>query len=177
MYLSFDSKTQNILRKIIGTRFNYSLVVPLYIVKSIVSKVQNKLYDYLISIDSLFQKEIIDEKKDIEEKVVVYGNYINASTIEGESININNGDVIQNTFDYEKAATAFSKIYEAIKQDKISEDDREELLEEAKRIENLIVENKKTSRIKSALIGLKDFCLDISASLTASIIQKIYFPQ
>ena len=65
---------------------------------------------------------------------------------------------------------ALDEIKKSFNSEPINADDKESALELLDEINTKISQNKKPSVIKSALIGLKDFALNVGANVTAALI-------
>ena len=82
------------------------------------------------------------------------------ASVEGSVVATGNNNTVE--FTYEKANDAVSEIESAVEEDEI------EMLTE---IKEKIAAQKKSSIIKSALVGLKDFLIGVGASVAGAVIQ------
>lgn len=94
--------------------------------------------------------------------------------------NVVNGDISSSqivsgnnnitTFNFSDAYKSAIEIQESLEKENIDEEDKESALELLRDISAKIEQNKRPRMIKSALIGLRDFLLDVGANVTAALI-------
>ena len=156
----------------------YTLQIPSASVMSIIEKVKNAILDWTFKLeeggvvgDGMRFSE--DEKRaavSIPQTVNHYyvtTNVINAPS-EGMKIISGNESV---TFTYNTANDAVVEIEKAVSQEQLQDEDKDVVLEILSEIKEKISNEKKPGIIKALLIGLKDFLIDVGASVTAEIIQ------
>lgn len=146
-------------------------------VADVIEKVKNTVLEWTIRLetegilgeDMVFNDNEKETAKAIPQTVNnYYGNVINGSVDHSAVISGDNNVV---TFTFEKASQAVAEIESSINGETIAADDRETALEMLSDIKDKLVQQKKPSIIKSALIGLKDFLIGVSASATVALIQ------
>ena len=91
------------------------------------------------------------------------------ASVEGSVVATGNNNTVE--FTYEKANDAVSEIESAVEEDDISGEDKETAIEMLTEIKEKIAAQKKSSIIKSALVGLKDFLIGVGASVAGAVIQ------
>ena len=96
---------------------------------------------------------------------VVQGNAINSQVSSS-----GNNSIVSNPVDI---STVIDEIRKSIENEGISKEDKECALDLLKDISSKIEQGKKPGIIKSALVGLKDFVLDVGANVTAALIAGI----
>ena len=146
-------------------------------VADVVEKVKNTVLEWTIKLETegilgenmMFSDTEKETAKAIPQTVNnYYGNVINGSVDYSAVISGDNNAV---TFTIEKASQAVADIESSIKSETIAADDRETALEMLSDIKDKLSQQKKPSIIKSALIGLKDFLIGVSASATVALVQ------
>lgn len=141
----------------------------------IIESVKNTLLEWCIKLEKdgimgdefEFTNQEIEKAKGIPQQINYYGQVING--------NVNNSQVINgNTNSVDFKLNEFSAIVDEIKKsicrEQLNDDRKNEVFEFLEDIDCSIKQKKKPSIIKSALIGLKDFLINVGASITASII-------
>ena len=96
-----------------------------------------------------------------------YGTVVNGDVCKSQMISGNNNT---NTFNSSAVKDAANEIQESLKTETISEEDKANALELLEEISAKLEKNKKPGVIKAALIGLKDFLVDVGADVTAALI-------
>lgn len=92
---------------------------------------------------------------------------MNGDVCKSQMISGNNNT---NTFNSSAVKDAANEIQESLKTETISEEDKANALELLEEISAKLEKNKKPGVIKAALIGLKDFLVDVGADVTAALI-------
>ena len=146
-------------------------------VEDIIEKVKNTVLEWTIKLESegiLGENMVFSDTEKETAKAIpqtvnnYYGNVINGSVDHSAVISGDNNAV---TFTFEKASQAVAEIESSINGETIAADDRETALEMLSDIKDKLSQQKKPSIIKSALIGLKDFLIGVSASATVALVQ------
>ncbi|MBE6133286.1 MAG: ABC transporter substrate-binding protein [Erysipelotrichaceae bacterium] len=149
-------------------------------VADIVEKVKNALLEWTLKLE---EDGILGEglKFTLEEKNAASNIPQNVNNFYGTT-NIVNGDkntlkqVIKSNnsyvFNYDTAYSIVEEVQNKINEETIEKADKEKALEILSDIKESIKEKKKTSFIKTALIGLKDFLISVGAGITAALIQS-----
>ena len=158
----------------------YALMISAHRIKEVIEKVKDCLLQWTIRLDGAgvrgenmsFSREEAENAKMITASTVnhFYGNtnYMNG-TIDRSSVTIGDGNNV--VFNYDEYGEFLSKIKESLKQENLSQDDLDTTNEILNDIGKKIRTKKKEAIIKSALAGLKDFLINVGASVTAGLIQ------
>ena len=153
-----------------------ALVVSTHHLKDVVEQVKNCILEWTLRLE---QEGIIGEGMTFSEKETVsaqtvpqqinnyYGSVINGN-VSGSQVVSGNDNVV--TFNASAATAALDEIQKSFNSEPINTDDKESALELLDEINTKINQNKKPSVIKSALIGLKDFAINVGANVTAALI-------
>lgn len=101
-------------------------------------------------------------------------NYYYGSVIQGNASNsqISSGDKTKFILSVDSVKEALNTIRNQVNNEKIEREDKEQIYEMISDIDEKIQKNKKPGVIRSALIGLKDFCIQVGANVTAALIIK-----
>lgn len=154
----------------------FALSISSHLLLSIVEKVKNALLEWTIQLESegilgdnmKFNQEEKNIAKSIPQQINnYYGTVVNGDVCESQMISGNNNT---NTFNFSAVKDAANEIQESLKTETISEKDKANALELLEEISAKLEKNKKPGVIKAALIGLKDFLVDVGADVTAALI-------
>ena len=145
----------------------------------IVEKVKNTVLEWTIKLESeriigegmMFNSEEKENAKQIPQTINNYYGNTNVINAPLEHSVIVAGDKNTLSFTYEKASEMAAEIETALKNENLSVEDQETAMEMLSEIKEKISQQKKPSIIKSALIGLKEFLIGVSASATVALIQ------
>lgn len=157
----------------------YVLHISSTAVKDIEEKVKNTILEWTLKLDA---KGIVgenmmfsDKEKDCATNIpqTVNNYYGPTSVINSSSGNAQivsgNGNTI--SFIYDKVKDIVDEVEKSINASNFSKDDMETITELLSDIKLKIEEEKRPAILKAALIGLKDFLINVGASATATIIQ------
>lgn len=147
---------------------------------AIIEMVKNTVLEWTIKLesqgiigeDSVFNETEKETAKDISQTINNYYGTTNVVNGNIDSSNIITGDSNDIKFDYDSIYNAVSDLEKTINDETISKDDKEAAIELLKEIKDKIENKKKPSIIKSMLFALKDFLINVGASITAGIIQS-----
>lgn len=154
----------------------FALSISSHLLLSIVEKVKNALLEWTIQLESegilgdnmKFNQEEKNIAKSIPQQINnYYGTVVNGDVCKSQMISGNNNT---NTFNSSAVKDAANEIQESLKTETISEEDKANALELLEEISAKLEKNKKPGVIKAALIGLKDFLVDVGADVTAALI-------
>lgn len=121
--------------------------------------------DGILGDDFEFNESEKEKAKQVSQQVNYYGTVVTGN-FNNSLINSYNNNVID-TIDF---LTLIDEIKKSLKNEKIEEEDKNDALEILEDIDNSLKVNKKASIIKSAFNGLKEFLINVGASVTATII-------
>lgn len=187
-----DSSENDILMKLSGAEcafldekcnalipLNYALQVPSIAFKDIEEKVKNAILEWTLELDAegivgenmMFTDKEKDWATNIPQTV---NNYYGPTSVMNSSsgnaqIVSGNGNTV--SFTYDKVKDIVDEVEKSINASNFSKDDTETIIELLSDIKSKIKEEKSPAILKAALIGLKDFLIDVGASVTAGIIQ------
>lgn len=157
----------------------YALHIPTTAVKDIEEKVKNTILEWTLKLESegivgenmVFSETEKDSAVNIPQTVNNY--YGNTSVINSPSDNVQimSGSENTVTFSYDKVKDVVDAVEKSIGESDLSKDDMETAAELLADIKSKIKEEKKPHILKSALVGLKDFLINIGANVTAGLIQ------
>lgn len=157
----------------------YALHIPTTAVKDIEEKVKNTILEWTLKLESegivgenmVFSETEKDSAVNIPQTVNNY--YGNTSVINSPSDNVQimSGSENTVTFSYDKVKDVVDAVEKSIGESDLSKDDMETAAELLADIKSKIEEEKKPHILKSALVGLKDFLINIGANVTAGLIQ------
>ena len=180
LILELSGETQAILNKYstAPVQTHYRLELSTTAVADIVEKVKNTVLEWTITLEAegilgdgmQFKPAEKETAKRIPQTVNNYygsTNVINAP-VEYSAVIAGNDNSVE--FTYEKAREAVTETEEALDGEVISAEDQETAMEMLAEIKEKIIQEKKPSVIKSALIGLKDFLIGVGASATVAVV-------
>lgn len=158
---------------------NYALQVPSTAIKDIEEKVKNAILEWTLELDAegivgenmMFTDKEKDWATNIPQTV---NNYYGPTSVMNSSsgnaqIVSGNGNTV--SFTYDKVKDIVNEVEKSINASNFSKDDTETIIELLSDIKSKIKEEKSPAILKAALTGLKDFLIDVGASVTAGIIQ------
>lgn len=157
----------------------YALHISSTAVKDIEEKVKNTILEWTLKLEeegiigenTMFTEKEKDCATNIPQTVNNY--YGPTSVINSTSGNAQivsgNGNTV--SFSYDKVKDVVDEVAKSISASNLSKDDMETITELLSDIKLKIEEEKRPAILKAALIGLKDFLIDVGASVTAGIIQ------
>lgn len=151
-------------------------------IKSIIEQVKNTILEWTIKLEKegilgeemQFNSEEKEAAKRIPQQIINYNNYGNTNVINGnvqDSVFVT-GDENAIKYTIEKANKALSEIESSLDNENISSEDKETVMEIIADIKEKVSQNKKTSIVKSAFIGLLNFAGEVGAGLTSALIQS-----
>ena len=146
----------------------------------IVEKVKNTLLEWTLELEAKgiigkgmsFSEQEREIAKSLPPQVNI--NYGSTNIINGsiEKLQANAGGSINAYFDLEQVKSGIDEIEDSINtSDELSQEDKNEAIELLTDIKKKIEGNKKDTVIKAALVGLKDFLINVGAELTVAMIQ------
>lgn len=147
----------------------------------IVEKVKNTLIEWTLELeakgvlgeDMSFSEQEKEIAKTIPQQVNNYYGSTNVINGSAETIQANAGNSVTASFDYELVKNAVNEIEESIhKSEEISQDDKEEAFELLTDIKDKVEKKRSNAIIKAALVGLKDYLINVGAGLTVVLIQS-----
>ena len=156
----------------------YSLHCSSHQIKSIVEHVKNTILEWTIRLETegilgeemQFNSEEKESAKRITQTINIYGS---ANVINGDAPNSAIVAGNENTVTYtSKVLNAVSEIESSLNNEDISSEDKETAIEMISDIKEKVSQEKKSSILRSAFIGLLDFVSGVGASLTAALIQS-----
>jgi hypothetical protein len=156
----------------------YSLHCSSHQIKSIVEHVKNTILEWTIRLETegilgeemQFNSEEKESAKRITQTINIYGS---ANVINGDAPNSAIVAGNENTVTYtSKVLNAVSEIESSLNNEDISSEDKETAIEMIADIKEKVSQEKKSSILRSAFIGLLDFVSGVGASLTAALIQS-----
>lgn len=158
-----------------GVHFPCFFIIPVNALLGIIESVKNHLLEWcfklendgIVGDDFEFSDSEKEKAKTISQQInyygpVVTGNVNNSQLVSGNdnSNNLNNNDIAQ----------LLEELKKSIKSEQITDAQKADAIDILNDINDSIKANKKKSVIKSALIGLKDFLINVGASVSAAII-------
>lgn len=171
--INFNGETQNLLDKMFGGYgFQYSVFIGKNQFSDIIEKIKNTLLEWTLDLEKNGivgeNLEFNEKEKEKAEKTQIiynyYGNTFPNSKIESSMIITNGGNFYNDKF--------MNELKDTLKNEEIAQEDKSEIESQLQNIEGLLNANKKPTIIKSFLVGLKDFCISVGASVTAALIEK-----
>lgn len=157
-----------------GVNYQCYFIVSASQLTRIIESVKNNLLEWCLRLekdgivgdDFEFSDVEINKAKEIQQ-VFYNSNIINGNVNNSQ---MSSGNNTTNSFNLNNVDELIQKVKNSILEEEILKLDKEEALEIIDDIEKAIKEKKKTSVIKSALNGLKDFLINVGASVSAAII-------
>lgn len=157
-----------------GVNYQCYFIVAASQLTRIIESVKNNLLEWCLRLekdgivgdDFEFSDVEINKAKEIQQ-VFYNSNIINGNVNNSQ---MSSGNNTTNSFNLNNVDELIQKVKNSILEEEILKLDKEEALEIIDDIEKAIKEKKKTSVIKSALNGLKDFLINVGASVSAAII-------
>lgn len=160
---------------------NSGIILPCYYIfgthylVGIIDSVKNTLLEWCIKLEKdgilgeefEFNNQEIEKAKEIPQQINYYGQVINGNVNNSRIINENDNSIELAINDY---STIVDELKKSIQNEDLGENKKKEALEILEDIDASIKQKKKTSIIRSTLIGLKDFLINVGANITASII-------
>lgn len=157
----------------------YALHISSTAVKDIEEKVKNTILEWTLKLEEegIIGENMMfsDKEKDCATNIpqTVNNYYGPTSVINSSSGNAQivsgNGNTV--SFPYDKVKDVVDEVAKSISASNLSKDDMETITELLSDIKLKIEEEKRPAILKAALIGLKDFLINVGASATATIIQ------
>lgn len=150
--------------------------VSMHYARAIIEHVRNCLLEWTLKLetegivgeDMTFSNEESARAQSVPQQIYnYYGNVVNGNI---SNSNLISGNENRIRLDSAFAAQLVSEVEDSLKTDSISEEDRESILEMLQEISIKIEQNKKPQIIKAALVGLKDFLVNVGANVTAAMI-------
>lgn len=160
----------------IGVDMELHVFVSPHIVRAIVEHVKNCLLEWTLKLEAegivgnemSFSTEETQRAQSVPQQIYNYfGNVVNGNV---SSSNLISGNENRIRLDSAFAAQLVSEVQDSLKKDSVSEEDNESILEMLQEISIKIEQNKKPQIIKAALVGLKDFLVNVGANVTAAMI-------
>lgn len=158
------------------TYMEMALFISTVYITEAVDKVRNCLLEWTLELERkgiLGENMMFDEKESVSAKEIsqqinnYYGPVVNGNVSSSQLVSGDNNTVAYN----ETAVTsAIQEIRESLEKEQLSNEDMECALEMLEDISAKIVQKKKPSMIKAALVGLKDFIIATGANVTATLI-------
>lgn len=177
----FHGKELDYINKLCGMPFpqRIALYVSSTAVKDIEEKVKNAILEWTLKLEEegIVGENMMfsDKEKDCATNIpqTVNNYYGPTSVINSSSGNAQivsgNGNTV--SFPYDKVKDVVDEVAKSISASNLSKDDMETITELLSDIILKIEEEKRPAILKAALIGLKDFLINVGASATATIIQ------
>lgn len=157
----------------------YALHISSTAVKDIEEKVKNTILEWTLKLEEegIIGENMMfsDKEKDCATNIpqTVNNYYGPTSVINSSSGNAQivsgNGNTV--SFPYDKVKDVVDEVAKSISASNLSKDDMETITELLSDIKLKIEEEKRPAILKAALIGLKDFLINVGASVAAGIIQ------
>lgn len=147
---------------------------------AIIEKVKNTVLEWTIRLEEegvvgdnmTFSSDERDRAQNVPQTVNYYFGNTNVIAAPAESLQVVAGDNNHIEFLYKKAEDATAELEEGVrKADELTQEDKEIALEMISDIKDKICQKKKPSIIKFALAALKDFLIQVGATLTAGLVQ------
>ena len=154
----------------------FALHISTHLLKSIIEQVKNCVLEWTITLEEngilgenmTFNEKESESARDIPQQINnYYGNVVQGNV---SSSQIVSGDANTVTYNATAVSDAVQEIRESLSKEEISAGDMKDALEILDDISDKLEQNKKSSIIKSALVGLKDFVLAAGANVTAALI-------
>lgn len=152
------------------------LFISTHHITEVVERVRNCLLEWTLKLEAegimgegmMFNQEEKATAQAIPQQInnyygtVVNGDVENAQIVSGSSNTV--------TYSAGDVTNAVKEIRKTLESESISKDDMESAVEMLEDISNKIDQGKKPGVIKAALVGLRDFVLDVGANVTATLI-------
>lgn len=146
-------------------------------VMGVIESVKNHLLEWCLKLenDDILGEEYEFNEAEKEKAILIpqqvnyYGHVVTGNVNNSQ---LTSGSNNSNTLIYNDISKMIDKIKKSIETEKISDKDKNEALEILEEIDNSIKSNKKTSIIKAALNGLKDFLINVGANITVAYITE-----
>lgn len=177
MVISLPAEISKMLCADLGVTFPCYFVFGSHCLNGIIDSVKNTLLEWCLKLEKdgivgdefEFSNEEIEKAKTIPQQVNYYGQVFNGN-VNNSQVVVGNNNSISLTFN--DFFDLIEKIKESINNEQISEQRKKEALDILEDINKSVQQKKKSSIIKSAFIGLKEFLINVGASITASIISS-----
>lgn len=158
------------------TYMEFAVFISTYHITEAVEQVRNCLLEWTLKLEGKGIKGenmIFDEKESASAKEIPQqiNNYY-GTVVQGivSSSQIVSGSNITATYNAAEATNAVQEIRESLGKESISSEDMDSALELLEDISSKLEQNKKSSIVKAAFVGLKDFLLATGANVTATLI-------
>lgn len=173
--IAFPSELSESLCANVSVSFPCYLVIPQGAIIQIIESVKNCLLEWCLKLendgilgeDFEFSESEKEKARIIPQQINYYGPVITGNVNSSQLVSGDN-----NTIDFTSSYSAelIDEIKKSLKNEAISSKNKSDALDILEDIDMSIKSNKKTSVIKSALNGLKDFLINVGANVTAAII-------
>ena len=175
--MEFTSEISEILCKDSNVHFACYFIISKTSICRIIESVKNRLLEWSLSaekntfLNPAFVDPIIDsaslekeQSKSINQQINNYGTIINGAVSESQIVSGDNALIAVGL------PEMMAEIKGSVEKEVQNEEKRKEALEILEDINESIRNGKKKSIIKSALLGLKDFLINLGATITAALI-------
>ncbi|MCI5745100.1 MAG: ABC transporter substrate-binding protein [Erysipelotrichaceae bacterium] len=160
-----------------GVHFPCYFIISKNAVMGVIESVKNHLLEWCLKLENddilgeeyEFNEAEKEKAKLIPQQVNYYGPVVTGNV---NSSQLTSGSNNSNNLIYNDINKMIDEIKKSIETEKISDKDKNEALEILEEIDNSIKSNKKTSIIKAALNGLKDFLINVGANITVAYITE-----
>lgn len=182
IYYTFPGTVISELNKMFNSPIpmQFSLFISSHVLKEIVEHVKDCLLQWTLKLDEIgvigegmtFSQE---EKGKVKELPQTINNYYGTTSVVNAPITnaqISNGNSNNNSFNFQLLQEDVKDIEDAISNDTLSKDDKETALDLLREIKDKIEAKKKPNIIKAALVGLKDFLINVGSSVAAALIEN-----
>lgn len=173
--MAFPSEISEALCKNQEVIFQCYFIFGVHNINGIIDFVKNELLNWCIKLEKdgilgeefEFNKNEINRAKLIPQQINNYGQVINGNVSHSQVVSESNNNIDVNIGNANSLITELKK---SLLNEQIDDEKKQEALEIIEDINQSVKSNKKTSIVKSALCGLKDFLINVGAEITASII-------
>lgn len=173
--IAFPSELSESLCANVSVSFPCYLVIPKNAIIQIIESVKNYLLEWCLKLendgilgeDFEFNELEKEKARIIPQQINYYGPVVTGNVNNSQLIS---GDNNTNDFTSSYSELLIDEIKKSLNNEAISNKDKYDALDILEDIDMSIKSNKKTSVIKSALNGLKDFLINVGANVTAAII-------
>ena len=173
--IAFPSELSEILRTNVRVNFPFYLVIPQSAIIQIIESVKNYLLEWCLKLENdgilgenfEFNESEKEKARIIPQQINCYGPVITGNVNGSQIVS---GNHKSNNLVSSDIAKMVDEIKKSLNTEKISDEDKNDALEILEDIDSSIKSNKKTSIVKAALNGLKDFLINVGANVTAAII-------